>query len=1337
MNIDRTKVLADLESFSLQGHGVITGPPGVGKSYLLEESALQLKTKGIPALLIPIDMLGEGTSTDLKALFDFNGNDFFDFLKTANDKKGVKGVLLFDSFDSARNEIVRERFLGLIRRAIKELGSWNVIVSVRTYDAKRSQELLDLFPIQNEALFEDEIKCRHFSIEPLSSSEVDDAFSQPQLKRLYESANSEFKQLLKIPFNIWLLEKIFAGAEGIDFSAVYSQAQLLEIFWSKKIEYGSAEEKKILLSKLVNEMVETLSLAIPKENIYIPAYKKGWDELCSEEIIVYATKTGARIAFRHNILFDFAVSKLQIEDDAKHLAEFLAKDLSRPIFLRPSLVYYFVRLWYAKRAFSFWKILEDVLDSKTAYMELFVRILPASVIVSEAREISDLKPLFDLIERKRDLGNELVKWILQALRFLEIKNDNLWSEVLEILSVNPDREFAWDLALLATEIFDRKSKEKDEVILGKISRGVRNLLRWVWVQRKAGLFNVDGLGANLVLPLVAKTYHTSPQESRELLEKVLELTKEKGFPIQYLYRLTNEIEEIWVSDSDFVRKVFSTVFSTSENSNEQTDMGGIVLHLLSTRRQDFEMCHYSLVKSFPELIKTKPLDAIILGLESLNYFVVLQHMIKDGRGNDIESQVKKFSFRGKEVALLPDGSYIWDDRNYEDEPIKIADVLIKHIAENCKSDEFPKYIDAFRDHAIVALLWKRLIQAAVQAPQFFLPVLFELCVTPSILTTREVLYEISSFIESSIQLFTKQQREQFEKVVWNLAFLENEEFSRAYLEGLRNRYVSLVPVEFLTLKETVELKRELLLSGKEVKNEKLVKFSTWTEGSGDDDDFLRHRGVDLNKPENKEVRDLEKVIKEFNSNQRNDKRPTVEEIETINPVMDKLFSVLKVNKADDRVSTGALTTLAEAAAVSLFTLVDPEQKSFLLCKNILLYCADHHAPKPDPKYDKEYNTPSWSPLPRTEAAEGLPWIVVRGKDAEVFLKIEHLSKDPVPSVRYLLAKELWRTSLFENENFWKLVKDIAGREKNKVVLMGLCFTLSKLISKNTGPAEEILDTLLQRMHPEAEDEAAEYSESVMRLVMWLYNVNNSKWAAQFISSICTSPLTNSKSLRYAAASVVQNIIPKLISEEKNAEIVERAIKTLELFIDVCVSGLNELYKKPFEEWTQKEKEISRDLYSVIDNVVSRFFFSMDIKDELRRDEEGPLTLEQRSKFFKKIQPILLRILDKASQSNVGLMGAPTVHHFMELLSGVLEYDPDQVLKMAAMLISSSKGSRYNFDSLAIGRVVTFVEKILSDYRYKVVKGEGLKNLLILLDAFVDAGWPEALRLVWRLDQIFR
>jgi len=75
--------------------------------------------------------------------------------------------------------------------------------------------------------------------------------------------------------------------------------------------------------------------------------------------------------------------------------------------------------------------------------------------------------------------------------------------------------------------------------------------------------------------------------------------------------------------------------------------------------------------------------------------------------------------------------------------------------------------------------------------------------------------------------------------------------------------------------------------------------------------------------------------------------------------------------------------------------------------------------------------------------------------------------------------------------------------------------------------------------------------------------------------------------------------------------------------------------------------------------------------------------------------------------------------------------------MAPGVAKSSEPANYNLDSLAIGQVVKLVEAILADYRSEVRDGESLKDLLNLLDIFAKTGWPDALRLVWRLDEVFR
>jgi hypothetical protein len=157
---------------------------------------------------------------------------------------------------------------------------------------------------------------------------------------------------------------------------------------------------------------------------------------------------------------------------------------------------------------------------------------------------------------------------------------------------------------------------------------------------------------------------------------------------------------------------------------------------------------------------------------------------------------------------------------------------------------------------------------------------------------------------------------------------------------------------------------------------------------------------------------------------------------------------------------------------------------------------------------------------------------------------------------------------------------------------------------------------------------------------------------------------------------------------------------------------------------------------LLDHIIVRLYFAFDFDGTGRgRGEIIPTDLQRRI-FFRHITPLLKRVVDFANDPN-GWLLAPTAHHFMQLLAGAVDYDVNEVLRFATLVARGSAKSRYPFDSLAIKEVVELVEKILADYRGDMRDAESFKNLVALLDIFAAAGWPEALRLVWRLDEVYR
>ena len=76
---------------------------------------------------------------------------------------------------------------------------------------------------------------------------------------------------------------------------------------------------------------------------------------------------------------------------------------------------------------------------------------------------------------------------------------------------------------------------------------------------------------------------------------------------------------------------------------------------------------------------------------------------------------------------------------------------------------------------------------------------------------------------------------------------------------------------------------------------------------------------------------------------------------------------------------------------------------------------------------------------------------------------------------------------------------------------------------------------------------------------------------------------------------------------------------------------------------------------------------------------------------------------------------------MELLNEVVQFDARRAVIMAARAARAGEGTNYNIDSLAIGKVVQLVERVLADQRSEVQDTEALQALMDLLDVFAATG----------------
>ena len=441
--------------------------------------------------------------------------------------------------------------------------------------------------------------------------------------------------------------------------------------------------------------------------------------------------------------------------------------------------------------------------------------------------------------------------------------------------------------------------------------------------------------------------------------------------------------------------------------------------------------------------------------------------------------------------------------------------------------------------------------------------------------------------------------------------------------------------------------------------------------------------------------------------------------------------LLNEGRADPVVLRAAAAHLASFASHALLRTSDSGTERFQTLRKIVLAASSSPDPEPNPVHDSKWTNAVWSPAPRNDAAQALPWLTHFGKDEEALAAIRRLARDPVPSVRFLLAYDLWRVFEHFQDGMWEIFEDFARNEENTVVLQGITISIRNLIAKDKTRSLVLIQKLLEHVKEETDDESKARTVLICMVVdyaVWY----DEKWAEETIARWQGSAAEYSASISIAGRRLIDHVKPR-----HSGAHLEKARSLLLSHLDSVAIGLASLPKQdanfPPEELQKKWKR----LHGVIDEAVMRIYFAADIDPNLRQRIEHPLSDAQRRKFFQDALPILEKILSFGANPQTGMLLAPTAHHFMKLLNGLLRYDPQLALRMAAEVVNCSKRFRFNLDSMAMQETVELVESILADHREIVQEEASIRNLLELLDAFVEAGWPEALNLVWRLDEIYR
>jgi hypothetical protein len=397
-----------LASAAAQGHLLMVGEPGTGKSGAVHELARTLVEKKRDVILIAADQVAARSLGELRGEWNLR-HELVDVI-THWEGGAEPGFLLVDALDAARDGGSERTLRDLLEAVIGTPASrWRVVASVRKFDLRYGEAWQRLFlgePIQEHADPEF-LRVRHVNVAPLSEAELGQLESaSPALHEALRDIPGPTRALLRYPFNLHIFSELLeAGVLTPDLEPFRTQRDLLDRYWKLRVirnDPGS-DDRELLLRRACESMLAARALNTPRMALAAAVVGSALGELLRAHILM-EVETGPgvvdrhRIAFSHHVLFDYATSRLVFETDMDSLPQRLRTNPDLAIVARPSLLQCFEALWHSEpnRA-SFWRITFALLADKD--LPETVKALAPSIAARRARTLEELKPLTDRLER--------------------------------------------------------------------------------------------------------------------------------------------------------------------------------------------------------------------------------------------------------------------------------------------------------------------------------------------------------------------------------------------------------------------------------------------------------------------------------------------------------------------------------------------------------------------------------------------------------------------------------------------------------------------------------------------------------------------------------------------------------------------------------------------------------------------------------------------------------------------------------------------------------------------------------------------------------------------------
>jgi len=1330
------------------GSVLVVGEPGVGKSGVLHSLSEILRDEQRDVVVLaahqPPFFSPGGLRDELQ--LDHNPVDVL-----ANWPGSQPAFLLIDALDAAREELSAAALRGLIREVGERGGRWNVVASIREYDARYSRELANMFkgtPPKGSAaalVGGPFARVRHMVIGRLTDDELQQisALGAPELASFLKSASTEVAKLLHNPFNLRLAAELLnGGTDPLAIQDVRTQLELLDLYWLERVRGSSMDSREPVLRKVVKAMSRERVLNVDRDLVEgeVAAVRHILDLLSEQVLIEWRPQPSdaprsSTIAFAHHVLFDYAVERLLLRRNARRLVAFLTDDPAFVLLGRPSLVMHFHYLWGLGASGGtqdeFWETALAICG-QTGIPEIGKLIGP-SVAAKIGEKIQEFVPLLNALgdadDTVRASGENALGYCVRVLREergSQPEAASLFCDLAERLSSSFTIERAYPTSWLLSELV-AKLEQLSPTQAERVGTTSRCLLTFVWNQGQGHHRLVTR-----AIQLVCRTFATDIGLSSELLRRAIEPNHFVLHGSEELLVLADKVPSITPYNPGLVKDIYRIAFEYTETSEAPTHLGGIVLSLISNRRQDYQSGLYQLVQSYPEFLRMAPQVAV----EAMN--AALERHISQESFLPKRDAIE-FDIDGKRVLLQADDSHTWDEGQgcpYED-AVHLLDHVQRRLEELAEEEastaELVNLLDTLIDTCRLAVVWRRLLNLGTRYPgQIGMRIRAAGWSLP-VLTCPDTIRDVGRMNGALYLNLSEVDRERIERAILSIP-VEAPSTHRGWAERTRDRLLGCLPEDGLVTTDALEQLSVMRATCSVPRNEDNVT-SGWSRHEFDETEFLASQGVPVDEEPNKRLQELGGKAREFVKTCQN-RVPECRELAEIFPHLKGLYIALRSAETDgvhEFQEDSALGELAEACvAIARMEDLRHHEEAVPFVRTVLLEASRNRLPYGGRDADAHFVEPMWAkPAARVYAAAGLITLLRYSsyEDSDILVAVERLGGDPAPSVRWQIAHRLLVRYARDPGWTWRMIEQMS-LDRSPGVLRGLVegplrslsFNEPERVAKITiGIRQAVADA------PNLEKLVNSCTSILVKLFVW----GRDESASAVIEKLTDDPIAHLEEVAHLVLLFRELLVVGVIdppdseadaARQRSWSFLLRVTRRLVAEFRRGVERIGDVQHRAKEGPTEQQMKV---LAHILDVIGRNIYCASGAND----DDESPGKQVLR-RFYTESGKVIDELAD---------VGLPLLtHNLLQVLESLVFANPRGVFFRVARAIRGGQKGGYQYDHMAEKVIVRIVDHYLADHRELFRDDEeARKYLMDVLDTFVHAGSEDARRLSYGLAGIFR